>query len=102
MSYYQQHVFFCTHQREEGVACCANHQAKALFNYAKEKVKEMQLNGVGKCRINQAGCLDRCGEGPLLVVYPEGVWYRYKNQADVDEIIEQHIKNGQIVKRLKI
>lgn len=102
MSYYQQHVFFCTHQREDGVVCCAEQQAKVLFNYAKEKVKDMQLNGIGKCRINQAGCLDRCAQGPVLVVYPEGVWYQYKNQADIDEIIEQHIQNGEVVERLKV
>jgi len=53
-------------------------------------------------RINTAGCLDRCQEGPVLVVYPEGVWYTYIDQSDVDEIIKEHLVNGHIVERLRI
>lgn len=75
MSYYKYHVFFCTHQRENGSACCANHGAKIVRDYAKEQVKKLHLNGPGKCRINNAGCMDRCSEGPVMAVYPEGVWY---------------------------
>ncbi len=62
----------------------------------------MNLNGKGKVRMNRAGCLDRCAEGPVLVVYPEAVWYTYVDQEDVDEIIESHLKNGKVVERLKI
>lgn len=60
------------------------------------------MNGKGKIRINRAGCFDRCGEGPLLVVYPEGVWYTYIDQEDIDEIIESHLICGQEVERLKV
>jgi (2Fe-2S) ferredoxin len=60
------------------------------------------LNGKGKVRVNRAGCFDRCSEGPVLVVYPEAVWYTYVDQQDVDEIIESHLKNGKVVERLKI
>jgi (2Fe-2S) ferredoxin len=49
-----------------------------------------------------AGCLDRCDEGPVAVVYPEGVWYTYVDQADVDEIVEEHLLNGRVVERLRI
>jgi (2Fe-2S) ferredoxin len=49
-----------------------------------------------------AGCLDRCGEGPVLVVYPEAVWYTYVDQSDIDEIIDEHLVNGSVVERLKI
>ncbi len=62
----------------------------------------MNLNGKGKVRVNRAGCLDRCAEGPVLVVYPEAVWYTYVDQEDVDEIIESHLKNDKVVERLKI
>lgn len=102
MSYYQYHVFFCTHQRENGAACCANHQALSVRDYAKDQVKKLKLSGPGKCRINNAGCMDRCSEGPVLAVYPEGVWYTYHNKADIDEIIEEHLQHGRIVERLKI
>src|SRR5688572_13018881 len=100
MSYYQKHVFICTNQRTNGKKCCADGGAQALQQYAKAKIADLGLNGKGKIRINNAGCLDRCEQGPVLVVYPEGVWYQYKTEADIDEIIEQHVLNGQIVERL--
>lgn len=86
MSYYRHHVFFCTNQRTDGRACCQNHDAQAMRDYAKQRTKELGLSGKGEVRINNAGCLDRCDEGPVLVVYPEGVWYTYVDQADIDEI----------------
>lgn len=102
MSYYKHHVFFCCNQREPGEACCANHHADALRDYAKGKVKGLGLAGKGKVRINKAGCLDRCDEGPVIVVYPEEVWYTYVDQSDIDEIVEEHLKNGRVVERLRI
>lgn len=102
MSYYTYHVFFCTHQREDGAACCGNHDALALRDYAKEQIKNLKLTKSRKCRINNAGCMDRCSEGPVLVVYPEGVWYTYANKADIDEIIQEHLQHGRVVERLKI
>ena len=53
-------------------------------------------------RVNQAGCLDRCEEGPCIVVYPEAVWYTYVDRADIDEIVEQHLRHGRVVERLRI
>jgi (2Fe-2S) ferredoxin len=73
-----------------------------MRDYAKARIKELGLSGQNQVRINQAGCLDRCEEGPVLVVYPEGVWYTYVDQHDVDEIIDQHLVNGVIVERLRI
>jgi (2Fe-2S) ferredoxin len=102
LSYYKHHVFFCCNQRKNGEACCANHDAQKMRDYAKSKVKSLQLVGRGKVRINQAGCLDRCEEGPVIVVYPEEVWYTYVDKDDIDEIIEQHLVNGRIVDRLRI
>ena len=52
--------------------------------------------------MNKSGCLDRCDEGPVLVVYPEAVWYTYVDRADIDEIIDRHIQGGEIVERLRI
>lgn len=100
MPYYQKHVFICTNYRESGKQCCANGGAKELQEYAKAKIKALGQNGRGKVRINNAGCLDRCSEGPVLVIYPEGMWYHYKTQADIDEIIHEHVLNGRVVTRL--
>lgn len=98
--YYQKHVFICTNKRDNGKQCCADGNAVALQQYAKAKIKALGLNGQGRIRINSAGCLDRCAEGPALVIYPEGIWYHYKTQADIDEIIDKHVLRGEIVERL--
>jgi (2Fe-2S) ferredoxin len=102
MSYYRYHVFFCTNLREDGSACCQRYDAFAMRDYAKRRSKDLGIAGPGGTRINTAGCLDRCEEGPVVVVYPEGVWYSYVDQEDVDEIIEEHLLHGRIVERLKI
>ncbi len=103
MSYYQHHVFFCCNQREPGArTCCNDKGASDLRDYAKQKVKALGLSGAGKVRINQAGCLDRCELGPCVVVYPQGVWYRYLDEEDIDEIVESHLRDGEIVARLRL
>jgi len=102
MSYYKHHVFFCTNCRDDGSQCCAQYGASAVRDYAKRRSKELGLAGRGGVRMNTAGCLDRCSEGPVLVVYPEGVWYTYVDQEDVEEIIQEHLVNGRVVERLKI
>ena len=102
MGYYERHVFFCCNQREGGETCCNDMDATAMRDYAKRRVKELGMSGEGKVRINVAGCLDRCDEGPCIVVYPEGVWYTYVDKSDIDEIIDQHLKRGRIVDRLRI
>lgn len=102
-SYYQRHVFFCCNQREGGDRpSCNGKGASAMRDYAKQRVKELELAGEGKVRVNQSGCLDRCEEGPCIVVYPEGVWYTYVDRADIDEIVEEHLQHGRIVERLRI
>ena len=102
MSWYRYHVFFCTNQREDGSECCQRFDASALRDYAKARSKELGLAGKGGVRINTAGCLDRCAEGPVVVVYPEGVWYTYLDRDDIDEILTEHLQHGRIVERLLI
>lgn len=98
--YFKRHIFFCLNQRKNNEACCAQNNAQAAFDRCKNRVKELGLAGPGQVRVNKAGCLDRCSGGPVAVVYPEGVWYTYVDQADIDEIVESHLKNGQVVERL--
>ena len=102
MSYYPHHVFFCTNLREDGSQCCQQCGAQNMRDYMKQRCKELGLTGVGRARINSAGCMDRCVEGPVIVVYPEAVWYTYVDRADIDEIIEQHLQQGRPVERLRI
>jgi (2Fe-2S) ferredoxin len=93
-------MFFCCNQRDGN--CCNDKGAQRVRAYAKQRINELGLSGPGKARVNQSGCLDRCDEGPCLVVYPDGTWYTYVDEADIDEIVEQHIKQGRIVDRLKL
>ena len=101
-NYYHHHVFFCVNQRDNGKQCCANNDSQKFRDYAKHRIKQLGLSGKGGVRINQAGCLDRCELGPVLVVYPEGIWYSYVDEADIDEIIESHLVNQKPVKRLML
>ncbi|AGW88658.1 MULTISPECIES: (2Fe-2S) ferredoxin domain-containing protein [Cupriavidus] len=102
-SYYQHHVFFCLNQRDAGEDCCANHNAKAMQEYAKKRCKELGIaGGEGRVRINKAGCLNRCELGPVLVVYPEAIWYTFVDEHDIDEIIDSHLLNGKPVERLMV
>ena len=101
-NYFQYHVFFCLNQREGGADSCMIKGAEPAFEHMKSRVKKLNLNGKGKVRINRAGCFDRCGEGPLLVIYPQAVWYTFVDNSDIDEIIESHLQNGKLVQRLLV
>ncbi|MGR3985155.1 MAG: (2Fe-2S) ferredoxin domain-containing protein [Gammaproteobacteria bacterium] len=100
--YYQRHAFFCVNRREDGKRCCADFDAAACRDYAKLRMKDLAMHGRGMVRVNQCGCLDRCEQGPVLVVYPEAVWYTYVDREDIDEIVERHFLRGEIVERLRI
>jgi (2Fe-2S) ferredoxin len=99
--YYHAHIFCCTNQRAPGHkrGCCFDKGAEDLRNYMKKRAKELGLEGV---RVNTAGCLDRCELGPCIVIYPEGIWYSPKNEADVDEILMTHLQNDGRVTRLML
>jgi len=104
LSYYRQHVFFCINDRgpDSDRPSCNLCGSAEMRDYAKNRVKELGLAGAGNVRVNQAGCLDRCEEGPVCVIYPEGTWYTYVDETDIDEIIESHLLGGVPVERLKI
>ena len=102
--FYKHHVFFCMNERDgkDARQSCGKCGAEKAQKHAKKRIKELNLSGQGKVRINQSGCLDRCEEGPVVVVYPEGTWYTYVDTADIDDIIDQHLIGGKPVERLKI
>lgn len=104
MSYYQRHIFFCVNDRgaDAGRPSCNQCGSAQMREYAKQRMKQMGLTGPGQVRVNQSGCMDRCEEGPVCVVYPEAVWYTYVDETDVDEIIDSHLVGGKPVERLKI
>jgi len=99
---YTHHLFICENQRENDHprgSCIQNGSGnlKAAF---KQALKERGL--LASIRPNGAGCLDACEYGPVVVVYPEGVWYGGVKESDVEEIIDVHLIGGQPVHRLMI
>jgi (2Fe-2S) ferredoxin len=104
--FYTRHIFMCTNVRPEGHprGCCMARAEAAggvekVRGYMREKARAA---GVENIRLNAAGCLDRCEFGPNMVIYPEGVWYRYETTADVDEIVQKHLVEGGRVERLML
>lgn len=97
--FYRQHVFCCINTRPEGHirGCCSSKGSEKLQNYMKSRCQQLGINDL---RINTSGCLNRCELGPTMVIYPDGVWYHYETEQDIDEIIDQHLVKGQLVSRL--
>ncbi len=97
--YYDLHVFCCVNRRAEDHprGCCELGGASKLRGHLKARVKMLGLKNI---RINSSQCLDRCELGPVMVIYPEGVWYTYHCIEDVEEILERHIVKGEHVSRL--
>jgi (2Fe-2S) ferredoxin len=102
MPKFQRHLFICTHERESNdpKGSCKHRGSEELASQFKKKLYDQGLKRV--VRANKAGCLDQCARGCVMVVYPENVWYGGVTLNDVDEIIEEHIKNGRVVERLVI
>jgi (2Fe-2S) ferredoxin len=103
MSLYDFHVFVCENERAgtDPRGCCASRGAKEFTQKLKELVKTKGTQG-RKIRVNKAGCLDLCAQGAVVVVYPEGVWYRGVTSADAEEIYSSHLLAGLPVERLRI
>ena len=100
---FRKHIFICENLREDNHprGCCHSKGGSEIRLMFKQEIVKNDL--VEKVRANKAGCLDFCEQGPTVVVYPDGVWYRITNpENDVRDIVEQHCKNGKIVERCQI
>jgi (2Fe-2S) ferredoxin len=99
--YYRIHLFACTNRRPDGHrrGSCAERGAEPLRDYMKARAKELGLTDI---RVNSAGCLDRCELGPVMVLYPDGIWYSYHSHDDIDEILQVHVIGGGRVERLML
>lgn len=95
MSQFKKHVFICT----QGPYCCFDGDTEAIFERMKRQVSVCGINE--EVRINRAGCLNQCGHGPMLVVYPEAIWYSSVRADDVSEIVNEHLIGGRVVERLR-
>ncbi|MBF0191172.1 MAG: (2Fe-2S) ferredoxin domain-containing protein [Magnetococcales bacterium] len=99
-AFYDIHVFCCVNSRDPAHprGDCARRGAVEWHAYLKGRAKT--IPNLGQVRINQSGCLDRCELGPVMVIYPQGVWYHYRTAEDVDEILDRHVVAGERVERL--
>ena len=101
-NFYKHHVFFCNNVRQNGKQCCSQNGAKEIYRYAKDRCRESAMLGKGGFGVSKSRCLGRCEHGPVVVVYPDDIWYQYIDEEDIDEIIESHLIGGKIVERLTI
>jgi len=95
---FQYHVFVCTQEKPENVKSCS---AACSGDVLGALHREMEVHGVaGNVQVTTCGCLGLCDEGPVVIVYPEGVWYRGVKAPDVSEIVTSHLRSGKPVARL--
>ena len=99
---FEKHIFICINERktDDVRGCCLSRGSIELVNYMKGRVHELGLKGT--VRVNKAGCLDACAQGPSMVVYPDNIWYSPKTTKDIEEIITQHIQCNRPVTRLTL
>lgn len=96
MPVWEKHVFVCT--RGEW---CPSIDGDGLGVHARLKELTGEHGLSGRVRINHAGCFSQCGNGPMAVVYPDGVWYAALTPEDAEEIVRQHLIGGRPVERLR-
>ena len=102
MPKFQKHIFICCNRREPGHSrgCCDCDGSEMLRNAFKKEVKQRQLGPL--VRANKAGCLDQCELGPVVVIYPQQIWYGNVQVADVPRIVERSIVHDEIIEDLLI
>ena len=94
MGQYETHVFVCT----SGDDCPSKGDVEGFVKHLRAEV--VKAGRQREIRINKAGCFSQCGHGPMMVFYPENVWYAGVKQEDLPEIVQSHIVGGTPVARL--
>jgi len=92
MEIFEKHVFVCTSGK-----VCSKDGGEEVCSALRQEVVARGLKG--RVRINKAGCFDQCGNGPMVVVYPESTWYANVRPTDADQLVE-HLIDGKPVERL--
>jgi (2Fe-2S) ferredoxin len=92
---YEKHVFVCT----TGSTCPTQGDTEAYVKLMRTEVAKAGLHV--QIRVNKSGCFSQCGNGPMIVVYPEDVWYSHVKPEDLPEIVQSHLIAGKPVERLR-
>ena len=102
MAKFHKHILICTHERAPGNSrgCCKAGDAEEVLVAMKKWIVDHGYRR--KIRANRSGCLDQCSEGPVVVVYPDNVWYGGVKPSDVPQILQEHALDGRVVENLQI
>ena len=98
MEPFRYHVFVCNQVKPEGAASCAASGAQRILDALSREVQSQGLEN--EVQVTTCGCLGLCDDGPIVIVYPDGVWYRRVKPEDVPEIVSAHLAAGKVVARL--
>jgi (2Fe-2S) ferredoxin len=92
------HLFVCTQQKPEGIPSCPSSGSFGVLDALDREIQAGSLNH--DVQLTACGCMGLCDEGPVIVVYPAGVWYRRVQPSDVPEIVGAHLRDGKPVDHL--